>query len=198
MLTILDVAIPIEEQLSKKLAECEKAGDANESLRKEITALAGRLVAIVEEGQDAEADAAWAKLSRNLRERSTAAAVDVGQAPLPAVRAKEERPVASKLTGAPTGFVLDSRKTLRKLEEELLRVAKQAKEKADATGRSQAGVGDLAVTQKIIVKSAEANYENAKLNGAKWPRSPSSSTNREYSYKMSRPSEENSRWPKPI
>ena len=46
MLTILDAAIPIEEQLSKKLAECEKAGDANESLRKEITALAGRLVAL--------------------------------------------------------------------------------------------------------------------------------------------------------
>ena len=69
MLTILDAAIPIEEQLSKKLAECEKAGDTNESLRKELNALAGRLVAVVEEGQDAEADAAWAKLSRNLRER---------------------------------------------------------------------------------------------------------------------------------
>ena len=88
MLTILDAAIPIEEQLSKKLAECEKAGDANESLRNEITALAGRLVAIVEEGRDAEADAALAKLSRNLRQRSTSAAVVFGQASLPAVRAK--------------------------------------------------------------------------------------------------------------
>jgi hypothetical protein len=163
MLTILDAAIPIEEQLSTKLAECEKAGDADESLRNEITALAGRLVAIVEEGRDAEADAALARLSRNVTRSSTFLAVDFGQASSPAVRAGEERRVASKNTGAPLSFVLDSRKTLRKLEEELLRVAKEAKEKADATRRSQADVGDLAVIQKIIVTSAAAKYENAKL-----------------------------------
>ncbi len=163
MLAILDATIPIEEQLNKKLAECEKARDADESLRKEITALTGRLVAIVEEGRDAEADAALAKLSRNLRERSSSAAVDFGQASLPAVRSGEERPVGSKNTDAPLSVVLDSRKTLTKLKEELLRIAKQAREKAGATGRSQADVEDLAINQEITVKSAEANYENAKL-----------------------------------
>jgi hypothetical protein len=163
MLTILNAAIPIEEQLSKKLEECEKATDAAESLRKEITALAGRLVAIVEEGRDAEADAALARLNQNLRRRSSSAAVDFGQASLPAVRVGEERPVASKNTGEPLSFVLDSRKTLRKLEEELLRVAKQAKEKADATGRAPADFSDLVINQEIIVKAAAASYENAKL-----------------------------------
>jgi hypothetical protein len=66
MLAILDAAIPVEERLGKKLAECERAGDADKSLRKAIEALSGRLAAFVEEGRDAEADAALATLKRNL------------------------------------------------------------------------------------------------------------------------------------
>ena len=90
-------------------------------------------------------------------------AVGCGQAASPAVAARDEQPVDSKNAFAPTSFVSDSRKTLRKLKEEILTLAKQAMETADTTGRSQANVRDLIINQEITAKSAAANYENAKL-----------------------------------
>ena len=158
MLAIMGTAIPIEEQLSKKLAECEKAADVDESLRKETKALAGRLAALVEEGRGEEAHAAMAALKQNVA-RSPA----FGAAFSPLIQAGDEAPVASKNVTVPSGFVVESRKTLRKLKEEILTLAKQAMETADATGRSQANVGDLLINQDITAKSAAANYENAKL-----------------------------------
>jgi hypothetical protein len=158
MLAIVDTAIPIEEKLSKKLAECEKAADVDESLRKETTALAGRLAALVEEGRGEEAHAAMATLKQNV-----ARSPSFGAAFSPLIQAGDEAPVASKNVVEPSGFVVESRKTLRKLKEEILTLAKQAMETADATGRSQANVGNLIINQDIATKSAEANYENAKL-----------------------------------
>jgi hypothetical protein len=163
MLTILDAALPIEEQLSKKLAECEKAGDANESLQKEITSLTVRLAAVVEEGRDEEADAALATLSRNVRQSSTYVAVDFGRASLPARRAGDEPPAASINTVPPSTSLMESRRTLRKLEEQIVTLTRQAMEAGDAKSRAQADVSDLAINQKTIVKSAAAEYENAKL-----------------------------------
>jgi hypothetical protein len=83
-------------------------------------------------------------------------AVGCGQAASPAVAAGDEPPVPSKNAVAPSSFVSDSRKTLRKLEEEILSLAKQAMETADTTR-------NRAINQQITVKSAAANYENAKL-----------------------------------
>ena len=163
MLTILDAAIPIEEQLSKKLAECEKAGDANESLRKEITALARRLAAVVEEGRDEEADAALATLSGNVRQSSTFVAVDFGRASLPAFRAGDEPPAASTDTVPVSTSIVESRRSLRNLKDQILTVARQAMETGDATSQSQADVRDAAINQEITVKSAAAEYDSAKL-----------------------------------
>jgi hypothetical protein len=163
MLTILDAALPIEEQLSKKLAECENAGDANESLRKEITALAGRLAAVVEEGRDEEADAALATLSRNVRQSSTFVAVDFGRASLPAFRAGDEPPAPSTDTVPVSTSLVVSRRAIRKLEEQIFTLTRPEMEAGDAKSRSQADVSDLAINQEITVKSAAAEYENAKL-----------------------------------
>jgi hypothetical protein len=163
MLTILDAALPIEEQLSKKLAECEKEGDANESLRKEITSLTVRLAAVVEQGRDEEADAALATLSQNGRQFSTFVAVDFGRASLPAFRAGDEPPAASINTVPPSTSLMESRRALRKLEEQIFTLTRQAMEARDATSRAQADVSDLAINQKTMVKSAAAEYENAKL-----------------------------------
>ena len=62
MLSLLDRAIPIEEQLSARLDQIKEDSHPGDSLRKEITDLTRQLQRIVDQAQGGEAAAALARL----------------------------------------------------------------------------------------------------------------------------------------
>jgi len=67
------------------------------------------------------------------------------------------------IAAAPSGILVESRKTLRKLQDELLSIGAGALGSSDPASRPESDPALQAVNQRITVKSAEANYENAKL-----------------------------------
>lgn len=67
ILSLLDRAIPIEEQLSARLDQIKEDGQPGDSLRQEITDLTRQLEGIVDQAQRTEAAAALGRLKSRLR-----------------------------------------------------------------------------------------------------------------------------------
>jgi hypothetical protein len=67
LLTLLDRAIPVQEQAHAKLDEFAKATDPGESLQKEISELTNELGTVIEEAEAARAASEFARLKSGLR-----------------------------------------------------------------------------------------------------------------------------------
>ena len=95
--------------------------------------------------------------------------VALAQAILPLARASDEQTAKSTETetsaalAIPSPFVGESRQRLRKLENDLLYLGARSLVRTEVPGAPAERSEDRALNQMIKVKSAQANYENAKL-----------------------------------
>ena len=71
VLTLLEQAVPIVDQLETKLDQADKDREPGEPLRKEIADLTGQLQALVEQAQAEDAAAKWAKLKPRVRDAAS-------------------------------------------------------------------------------------------------------------------------------
>ncbi len=161
MLSLLKIAIPIEEKWRNQLEQAEKGGGVGEAQRNEIVNVARHLREIVDLAAAGEEAAAWNEFRAKIKRTAPR---DAGNASSMPPRTGESAPFVSKQDSAaiarPGGFVADSRNSLRNLRSEIMRLGKQIPDGAGA----RPGLRDQLTNQTIAERSTAANYENAKLS----------------------------------
>jgi len=156
-LAALDRAIPVEEQLRTMLEQAAKTGKADDRVRQNVQDLTNQLRALVAQAEIERSAACFDALK-------AAFSAGGGIKPrLTAVRGRERVPASTVIQGAdaanPTALASRIRGKLKTQQNRIIDLASQLKTRVDPTDE----LADQRVNQEISAKSAQAQFENAKL-----------------------------------
>ena len=155
-------AISVEEQLRPKVEQLTKDGKATDPLRQEIAALTAQVQGLINQAEIERSAAQFEELKTRINAAATVAAASLFDKSTSAHAGGEAQvnPKAQSPDGPnQSALAAETRWTLIIQRDRMINLANPSVRRADSTGNLK----DQLVSLLVEVKSAEANFENAKL-----------------------------------